>query len=101
MVAFNCPHCSAQLVFSEASPGMKAKCAHCGTIVQAPETLTVVPVASSQQRQPEAGRSRSATFGILSLLALGGAVLTGIFMTLSIASHTEEMASIGAIAGIG
>ena len=35
------------------------------------------------------------------MFAFCAAVLIGIFMTMSIASHTEEMASIGAIAGIG
>jgi hypothetical protein len=37
----------------------------------------------------------------MSLIALAGAVLIGVGMTMSIASRTEEMASFGAIAGIG
>ena len=44
---------------------------------------------------------RGAVFGTMSLLALAGAVLIGIGMTVSVASRTSEMASVGAIAEIG
>jgi len=80
---------------------MQAKCTQCGAIVQAPETLTIVPSAYAQQPAPEEIRTRAPVFGIASLIAFCGAVFLGIVLTMSIASQTSDMASFGAIAGIG
>lgn len=107
MFAFNCPRCGAQLLFREASPGMNVKCPHCGSIVQAPDGLSVVAsppdptTLAGGGRPAQPAKRRRPILGMLSLFAFCGAATIGIFMTMSIASHTKEMASLGAIAGIG
>jgi hypothetical protein len=82
---------------------MRVKCPQCGAIVQAPDAFNLLPDPQSAGRsQKEQSLTRlGALFGTASLVALGLALSVGVLSTAALASHTEEMASFGAIAGIG
>jgi len=100
MLAFNCSKCGAQLVFSEAIPGMNAKCPQCGAIVQAPDRLIVLPPAAAASGTVETTAPASPLFGIASLMVFCTALLVGIGMTLSPSSGGVAHAFDG-IAAIG